>query len=257
MLLSVYRYHDRRRSACGFAAVIASRGLTGAPPLESELALARACAAGDPHAIARLEATVLRPVGEALARMASGDGLAEEALQILRHKLLAEVPPKIGSYRGTGSLVGWVRVAAARELVTLRRRAHGARHAALDDAHELASPAADPELAHMRRLYADHFRRAFAAALTELTPRERNVLRHQLVDRLQLEEIGTLYGVHHITVARWLARARRGLLAGTQTRLRAALGLDEAELASVLRLLPSQLDVSVHRLLAEGADDAG
>src|SRR5687767_14731207 len=74
-----------------------------------DLWLACACAHGDRAAVAALEAGPLASVAGALARMARGDGLEEEALQILRHKMLVERPPRIASYRGEGSLASWPR----------------------------------------------------------------------------------------------------------------------------------------------------
>lgn len=62
---------------------------------------------------------------------------------------------------------------------------------------------------HLKQLYRGEFRVAFDAALETLTPRERNLLRHQFVDHLNLDQIGALYQVHRATAWRWLTRAHK------------------------------------------------
>jgi len=55
-------------------------------------------------------------------------------------------------------------------------------------------------------------------------PRERNLLRYQVLDRLGIDHIGALHGVHRVTAARWIAHARRALIEGVRRRLQDRLG---------------------------------
>ena len=55
--------------------------------------------------------------------------------------------------------------------------------------------------------------------------------------------------VHPTTVSRWLAVAREHVLAETRRRLRERLGISASEIESLMRILPSQLGLSLERLL--------
>ncbi|HSD86847.1 MAG TPA: sigma-70 family RNA polymerase sigma factor, partial [Kofleriaceae bacterium] len=142
-------------------------------------------------------------------------------------------------------LRAWLRAAAVRTAIDLMR----ARRAVPVAPQELADAAAfDPILAGVKQRYRDEFRTAFADASQQLTDRERTLLRYKFVDDLSIDEIGTLYRVHRATVARWLAAIRETLFEGTRSRLMGVLELDELEVDSVLRLIDSQLDVSISAL---------
>ena len=60
-----------------------------------------------------------------------------------------------------------------------------------------------------------------------------------------------LLRLHRATAARRLAAARAALVKGTRTAMRARLRVDGAELESILRLIESQVHVSVERLLRD------
>ena len=119
---------------------------------------------------------------------------------------------------------------------------------------DLAVRDRDQELEYMKGMYRDEFKAAFWQALSELSLRERNILRHQLLDGLNADQIGALYKVHRITVVRWNKKIREDLLARTRKALMARLSLDKSEFESITRLIRSQLDVSIRRYFA---DDAG
>ena len=108
----------------------------------------------------------------------------------------------------------------------------------------------DPEMDYIRTRYAAEFRAAIGTAMTELEPRERTLLRLGLVDGLTADQIAGVYGVHRVTVARWLAAAREHLAGRCQRRLEERLHLGPTELRSLLGLVRSQLDLSVRRLLS-------
>jgi RNA polymerase sigma-70 factor (ECF subfamily) len=71
------------------------------------------------------------------------------------------------------------------------------------------------------------------------------------LDGLNIDRIGIVFGVHRATVARWLATARELVLERTMTLLGDRLQLDAAEFASLLRMVRTTLDVSLHSLLSE------
>jgi RNA polymerase sigma-70 factor (ECF subfamily) len=120
-----------------------------------------------------------------------------------------------------------------------------------DDDAWLASPSPDddPEMVALKRSCGAAFRQAFGEAIAELPPRSRLLLRQHLLDGLSHEQLGALHDVHPVTAFRWLREARVEIVASTRRRLGATLRLRPAEVDSLLRLLESQLDASVSRLL--------
>ena len=107
----------------------------------------------------------------------------------------------------------------------------------------------DPELAYMKAAYRASFKVAFQEALESLLPRERTLLKQQIVDGLGIDELGALYQVHRATAARWVQSAREKLLVRTRRTfmMNARISSDECE--SIMRLVRSQLDMSLQRRL--------
>ncbi len=213
-----------------------------------DLYLAYACARGETRAIIAFEARCLPVVGRALGKLGAPADLVDEVKQILRERFLvgrADKPPAIAGYQGFGSLVAWVRVSAIREYYGLvASRKHFEKP---DDDLDLVddTPAGDLELAFLKREYRGEFKRALTAALAALTPKQRTILRQHYLDRLQVEQLAQLYNVHRVTLSRWLARTRESVIAETRRLLMAELDVDRAEFESILRLIRSQIDLSL------------
>jgi RNA polymerase sigma-70 factor (ECF subfamily) len=188
-----------------------------------------------------------------------GDDHAEDALQVVRTKLFVgdgsrDGTPKIADYRGRGSLAGWVRVVAVRTALTLRRGARRAeRREANDDALLDVPGALDVELDHLKTRYRGELQAALRRALSSLTARERNLLRMHFIEGLSVDDLGALHRVHRATAARWIVSIRERLFDAIREDLTHRLGIDRSEFDSLVALVRSQLDVSLHRFLA--ADD--
>ena len=222
----------------------------------ADLYLAFACAEQVPGALAVFEGLCGSVIDGALAGPATA-AFADDAKQLVREKLFiggdADEPsgPRILSYAGRGPLAAWVAVSAQRTALSLRRHevsAH-ARHRAAA-AEELAA-AVHPELAYLKRTYRAAFAECFEAALESLGNRERTLLRLHLISRLRLDQIAPMFQVNISTVSRWLAAARESLLTFTREGLSRRLHIAPGEFDSLARLLQSQIDVSLARLLAE------
>nr|WP_276602753.1 sigma-70 family RNA polymerase sigma factor [Nannocystis pusilla] len=221
-----------------------------------DLYLACACVHGDRRAIAAFTERFVRVSVAAAVRSRRDGPAADDMVQLVLEKLLAprgELPPRLAEFSGQGGLRAWVRVTVVRAGIDLER-AQARRIVAdtgepAENLEELATTT-DPELDYLKRHYREAFREAFAAALAELDPRSRNTLRQHLVERLSIDQIGALQGVHRATAARWIARSREELLTGTREQLRGRLHLSEGEYASIMRLIDSMLEVSVQRLLS-------
>jgi RNA polymerase sigma-70 factor, ECF subfamily len=213
--------------------------------------LAFACASGDPAAVAECDAILVREAGFAADGTKSHASLRDEATQIVRAQLLApreNKPAAIGDYAGRGALRSWLRVCVSRELVRLAKAQN--RVEPLED-HLVADPGYgdDPALEELKQKYRAELAAAFRTALGELPARERTLLRYQLIDGLTIDEIGSIFRVHRATAARWIAKIRDDLVTRTRALMAEALGVDTSEAASIVRLVQSQLDVSVIRHL--------
>jgi len=218
-----------------------------------DLALAHACAAGDAGAVAILD-RLLADVGSAAIRSLRGtDSDRDEVVQEVRARLLVADGarrPRIADYAGRGELGRWLKATVAR---TYLNRVRGVRReVAADDQRvfdEVMRPEVDPELAYLKRRYGAELKAAVGDAIGQLADADKNLLRFRFVDGLTIDEIGAIHRVHRATVHRRLADARDRLRDRVETLLRERLGLSGAELDSVFRLVASQLDVSLSRVL--------
>jgi RNA polymerase sigma-70 factor (ECF subfamily) len=220
-----------------------------------DLYLALACAAGEPPALAYFEQHCGAAIERALATTRATPADRADLGQVVRQRLLvapaAGGPPRIASYAARGALAAWVRVVATREAVRALPRARREPAAEDDELAGLIARDDDPEVGYLKRLYRAEFKRAFRAAVEQLEPRERLVLRQHVLDRLGIDQLAAQHDVHRATAARWIQAARDAVLAGTQRELIRRLQLSRGELASVMRLIDSQLDVSLPRVLGE------
>jgi RNA polymerase sigma-70 factor (ECF subfamily) len=220
-----------------------------------DLWLACACAAGDRGALACCM-TMLRPdVERSVARSRGATIAVDDLAQRLWTRLFVAEPPRparIADYHGGSPLRTWARVIIARMLVD------EARHRGARPEQELPARASiveaiaplDPELALLEERWRDRIGAALREALAGLEPRERALLRHRIVDGLGTESIGVVFGVHRTTAARWIEAALARLHRDAHERLRTTAGISAQELASLVTLMRSRLEVSVGGLLS-------
>lgn len=214
-----------------------------------DLLLADACARGDADALAIFERELMPAVDRALGRAAA------DAQQELRQRVRAILfvaraagPPAIASYAGRAPLSAWLRVVATREAAVLTKAAH---HVPADDDEidGMAASALDPDLQMDRVAYQGELREAFAEAFARLDSSERTLLRMHLLDRVGIDELAAMHSVHRATAARWVKRLREQLFADTRRGLMKRLHLSPSEFDSAMRLVRSELDVSISRHL--------
>jgi len=157
------------------------------------------------------------------------------------------------SYRGRGSLLGWLRTTLSQRFVDHYRRTF--REEALDDnTHDLAvtegSP--QPESALGARL-----RDAIQGALSSQPAEERFVLAAYYLDERTLAEIGQVLHVHEATISRRLKRSteavRKELLKGLEKS-----GLSRRAAQEALGTDPRDLEIGVNlkKLLQLSTSDA-
>lgn len=240
-----------------FARFLAERVPADADPIATlaelrieELYLCCACLAGSAAAVAELDRRFVADSARALGRFGNQAEAREEALQRAREKLLAGTPPKLAQYSGKGALGGWIRVVVVRTALNTQRAEK--RHVPRDDellATRIAEDSADPELQVMKAEYADTLAQAVAGAFRRLTSEQRNLLRLYVIDELSLAELGKLHAVDASTISRWLTKIRVRLLEEAQAELLERHALRPSECASVMRLVRSDLHLSLARLL--------
>ncbi len=243
-------------------AELAEAALDGLRP--ADLYLACACAKQLPGAIAAFDRDYMREVDIALQRMRVGPPRLQDIKQLVRQRLFvgggsAGQPTsagKIAEYGGRGDLRRWVRSVAVRTCLNELRK--GKREILVDDDQLIAQHAIatdDPEVEYMKRTYAHEFRAAFSDALNQLGVREQTLLRYHHVDGLNIDEIGAIYRIHRVTAFRWLEKAKELLVRATLDALRSRLKLPSAELDSVLRMIRSQIHLSLVRHLGGPSDN--
>ena len=231
----------------------------------ADLALERWCAeelyltcglvASDARALAIFDAEYLVAVDRALVRFADAS-LVDDAKQILRERLLVRddgAAPRIANYTGKGPLPKWLEVAALRTAISMRRKK---REIALDTRalSALQDVGPDPRLAHLKRTYLAQFDEAWRQALRELAPRDRTLLRLHAIDRLSVERLGLLYGVHATTAARWIRQVHDRLADRVRDAMREMLAVSDDELASIVSLIRSQMEVTLTELLSKNGE---
>jgi RNA polymerase sigma-70 factor len=90
---------------------------------------------------------------------------------------------------------------------------------------------------------------AIADALGRLPDRDRLILRLYLVSGLTLNGIGQSLGLSQQAVSKRLAKARADLLDDIRTTIADTLKISKDEFSSLMRVVASQLDVNVSRVL--------
>ena len=249
------RWPDLAVDADGVARYLAERTCPDAvqpalPACAADLVLAHGCVRGDAAAIARFNREILPAADRVLSRLGLSAADADDVRQEVRTRLLVgsgAEPGKLATYQGTGPLGQWVCAVAGRQALGMLRRQRPLE--VLDD--DILDDTDDPHLLALKTRHRAEFKAAFQAALAELEPRDRAVLRALLVDDRTVGEIAAVHGIHRVTASRWIARIRAALLGGTRSRLRHTLHLADRDLDSLIRLVDSGLDLSLYRLLAD------
>jgi RNA polymerase sigma-70 factor (ECF subfamily) len=239
-----------------FAAHLGRCGLTPAAAPEThaeDLFLACACLRNVDGALERLQEAYRPRIAREINRLGRASAFRDEVEQRLWDALLvgSDAGPRLATYVGAGPLERWLGISAQRIALMIVRR-EGIEERVHD---ELAAQehllVHDPEMAAIKERYRGHFQRAIEAALGTLDPREKMIIRMNLIDGLTLERIAKVYGVHQTTVTRWLSDARDRVVADAKQRLRVELQVAPSEFDSLVRLLLSQLDLNLSKALGK------
>ena len=183
-----------------------------------ELHLAFACRQGHAGALGRFDREYVATLGAAIGRVDASAAFVEEIKQRLRTKLLVaddSGPPKLAHYTGQGELATWVRVVAVREALSSVRAERRRALASDDELFALEASATGPELGALKQQYRTQFAAAFSAALAELDPAERNLLRLHYLHGLSIDELAGVYRQRSYALAS-LGRAAEAVAVGVR-----------------------------------------
>ncbi len=218
----------------------------------SDLYAAWAAESGDSKAVAAIMSQSRKTIEEALAPMRLAAHERDEVLQQLQRRVFVGDKPRIGTYSGTGSIGTWLSAAAVRLAIDTKRAEKPSDE--LDE--QLASAVADTaniELQVIRKQYQAEFREAFQASFRSLTLDERNLIRLTFIDRLSIDALAAMTGLHRSTVARRIAALRDELAKSTKKRLMEKFKLTASDVNSLMRVVVSAFDASLTSLLEEPA----
>ncbi|WP_348263318.1 sigma-70 family RNA polymerase sigma factor [Telmatobacter sp. DSM 110680] len=222
----------------------------------ADLVLAKACAAGNERAWGHFMAVYGQPLTRAAIAISGSETVGRDLADSFYAELYGlnvrdgERRCPLDSYRGRGSLLGWLRTTLAQRFVDHYRRTY--REQALDDQlHDSAapSPMLDPEPEVLASL-----RQAVQAALLGQPSEERFLLAAYYVDDKTLAEIGHVLHVHEATISRRLKRAtemvRKQLLRNLEKG-----GMKRKEAEEALGTDPRDLDLRMNlRKLLQSSD---
>ncbi len=251
------RWPQVTMNGTAFGAFLESRAIEGqglATLHVEDLYLAWACLDGQRAAVTAFE-TFTRPFISLAVRRGGHD--VEEVVQQVQIKLLVsagERPARLAEYSGVGPLKAFVMVTAMRSQADARRSGERRREELVGDGWlELASIAGSSTEGQEAQLQwselEPHAAQAIAAAMAELSVRQRTLVRLHYVEGVSAQALAKMYSVHRATTTRWLVEARERLLELVQTRLRDSLELDTASLHSLQRTLAGGLELSLPALL--------
>lgn len=215
------------------------------------LFLAAACLSGAPEAHDTLEQLVNRQVARCTRRLNLPATMTDELKQSVRIKLLVAPDggePAIASYVGMGPLEHWLGVVVTRTALNMIRSG-AVVSVPLSAAAEQRIGNADPELQMLRDRYQEEFTLALQDAIASLDDRQRALLRLKVVHGLGVDRLAVLHQVGRTTAARWMRNIRQKIREEMDRILVQRLKVTPSELRSLARLMRSQIDASMERIL--------
>ena len=221
----------------------------------SELMLAHACAAGKDRAWEQFVATYRQPLMRAAIAITGSETLGRDLADQLYAELFGltekggERRCPLASYRGRGSLMGWLRTTLAQRHVDHHRRSH--REEPLE---EFDAPATEPVQERPAAMLTT-LEKAVEGALSTAEAEDRLLLAAYFLDGRTLLEIAKVLRVHEATVSRKLKRACQNLRKQILKNLQ-GFGLGKRAAEEALGTDPRDLDMNLKKLLQYSQSDA-
>lgn len=220
-----------------------------------DLVLARACAAGNERAWERFIAQYREPLARAAIAITGSESLGRELADQLYAELYGLTSRDgdrrcpLASYRGRGSLMGWLRTTLAQRHVDHFR--HSRREAPLDDL-DAAAPVCEPDGTSKALTLLE---KAVEETLQGCGAEERVLLAAYYLDGRTLLEIAKVLHVHEATVSRKLKCVCEDLRKQVVKNLQGT-GMSRRAAEEALGTDPRDLDVNLKKLLQCSQADA-
>ncbi len=214
----------------------------------ADLVLARACAGGNERAWEHFVASYRQPLIRAAIAISGSETLGRELADQLYGELygLAERDGQrrcpLLSYRGRGSLMGWLRTTLAQRHVDHYRRSR--REEPLEDVDAEALEASEETPTQEISV----LERAIEEAVEKQPAEERYLLAAYYLDGQTLKQIAQILGVHEATVSRKLRRVEAEIRKQIVRSLERG-GLSRRAASEALGADPRDLDVNLKKLL--------
>jgi RNA polymerase sigma-70 factor (ECF subfamily) len=169
-------------------------------------------------------------------------------------------PARVASYRGFGSLKGWLKVVLYH--ITQDRYREDKKTVSLDDdsgrgeegtsrAERIESPAPPPDADIVQKRCHEAFQAALPQAVIVLDDREKNLVQLYFVKGLQGNELAPMFRVHESTVSRWLDKLRLHLKSTIERVAHSRCGMTPRDVRECYEVLGKGLHVSLDRILEE------
>jgi RNA polymerase sigma-70 factor, ECF subfamily len=217
-----------------------------------DLVLARACANGNERAWEHFLALYHQPLIRAAVAITGSDTQGRDMADALYAELYGlttrdgERRCPLETYKGRGSLLGWLRTTLAQRHVDHHRHTH--RETPLDEYLHDKDVAAKESAREERPAELTRLVQAIETAGAQLRPEDRFLLAAYYLDERTLHQIGQVLHVHEATVSRKLRRLlddmRKQVLRNLQD-----LGLSKRAAQEALGADPRDLDVNLKKLL--------
>ncbi len=221
----------------------------------NDLVLARACAAGNDRAWEQFISLHQKPLIRAAIAITGSETLGRDLADQLYAELYGlnvregERRCPLLSYRGRGSLIGWLRTTLAQRHVDHHRRSRREQPLEEIDIPATAGSQQTP------RAELSQLERAIEQALREQDAEDRFLLAAYYLDGQTLLQIACVLAVHEATVSRKLKRA----IESTRKQVVRILehgGLSRRAAREALGADPRDLDVNLKKLLQNSQTDA-
>lgn len=221
------------------------------PAIAADLFLAFACFVKVPTAV-QLFQTAYDPIVVATARRLDRSGALVDELRQRVHELLfvgsSRAAPKIGEYRGRGPLSAWLRTCTKRVGLRLVRTSAPEVLMTRDALADEISDVCDQELSLLKDHYGELFRQELVRSLNELPARDRMLLQLHLVAGLSTTRIAKMYHLNQSSISRQLQRTAATIFARVKERIHARLGVETADLESLIDLARSHIELTLSSL---------
>jgi len=220
-----------------------------------DLVLARACARGNERAWERFVAIYRQPLTRAAIAITGSETVGRDLAEQLYAELYGlneregQRRCPLLSYRGRGSLMGWLRTTLAQRHVDHYRRTRREEPIEEYDAPALDPPPQTParELSLLKR--------AIEQAIANRNAEERYLLAAYYLDEQTLLEIGRVLGVHEATVSRRLRRAageiRKQILKALERS-----GMSRRAAEEAMGADPRDVELNLKKLLQQSQSEA-